>query len=335
MITIKMIAKHFNISAAAVSKTLNGIPAVSEELRQEILKFAKENNYIPNIYGRGLKGEKMGVFGVILADNTNMIHSKLIKGIEREADKHGYNIILCNSSEDWKKEQKQINMLLQKRIDGLLIVPAPPNREETEKRYTILDNIKIPYVCVYRSLSGCNCDIVKSDNVSGALLATQFLIGRGHKKILHSTTNKNISSGQERLKGYRMALKKAGISYKEENVIFVDETDREEIKRRVIETIQEQYDYTAIFAFNDNIAFAAMLALRSAGKRIPQDMAIIGFDNTDMADISIVPLTTVSQDGITLGRMAVEVLLERIQNKEKNLKTLILPPGGIVERESV
>jgi LacI family transcriptional regulator len=335
MITIKSIAGHFNISAAAVSKALNGLPGVSDELRKEIARYAKDNHYIPNIYGRGLKGEALGVIGVILSDNTNMIHSKLIKGIELEADKHAHNIILCNSNEDWQKEKQQINILLQKRIGGLLIVPSPPGSDEPKNRYQILTQVGIPYVSVYRTLEGCKCDVVKGDNVFGGSLATQYLLQKGHTKVLHITTDKNISSCKERIEGYRLALEQAGLPFSAENVVFVDESNREKIKSTVVDIIKRRDDFTAIFTFNDIIAFAVMLAIRSLGKRIPEDIALIGFDNNDMADISIVPLTTVPQDNIAIGQVAVDILFGRMGGNKEPFKQLLIRPEKVIERESV
>lgn len=335
MITIKHIAKHFGISTAAVSKALNGLEGVSEELRSEIMEFAKKNNYIPNLYGRGLKGNKINVLGVVISDNTNPMYSKLIKGIEAEANDHAFNIILCNSSENRENELKQIQMLLQKKIDGLLIVPAQLEKEEAGDRYDILDRLNIPYVCIDRSLPGSSCDIVKSDNVYGTKLGTRYLIDHGHTRIIYASSAKKISSAREREQGYLEAMREAGLPADENNIVYLPDTSREDNRNEMLRVLEKRDDFSAVFAFNDTMAFAILQALYIKGKRIPGDVALMGYDNNDFAEICMVPLTTVSQDSYHFGKLAVKAIMERINNERTQFVQCVVKTRGIIERDSV
>jgi LacI family transcriptional regulator len=335
VITIKSIAKHFGISTAAVSKALHGHKGVSEELREEIVQYARKNNYVPDMYGRGLKGETLKVLGIIISDNTNPTYSRLVKGIEAEAETQGYNVILCNSNESYQREKMQINSLLYKKVDGLLIVPSPKGETEGNDRYDMLEQLNVPYVCINRTLEGCVCAVIKSDNVYGAKMATRFLIDKGHRKIIHITSGKNISSARERIEGFCEAMQEAGLDMNGVKVYKVDDTTRESSKKGVFEILKDNDDFTAIFTFNDNLAFAVMQVLKNKGKKIPEDVAVIGYDDNDFADICTVPLTTVPQDSYYIGQLAVKTLLDRITAQATQLIELLVKPEKIVERESV
>lgn len=334
MITIKSIAKHFDITPSAVSKALNGLPGVSDRLRRQIADYAAENNYIPNAYAKGLKGSAMKVFGVIISDNTNPSFSLIIKGIEKETEKHGYNIILCNSNEDWRQEEKQLRMLIQKRVDGMMIVPSAGRGEEAMRRFDILRQSAIPYVFISRSVDCFDCDTVMTDNVHGAGMAAEYLVKRGHNRVLHITTSRDISSASERVYGFTMAMRKAGRKISDADIHYVDDIDWDKCEEDLWRIISENRDATAVFVFNDILAFHLIRVLVTHGVRVPDDIAVIGFDNNTFGEMSMVPLTTVPQESEYLGSTAVELLLERIQHGRKEPVHKVIVPGGVVKRGS-
>jgi len=335
MITIKSIAENFKVSAATVSKALNGLPGVSDELRGSIINYAKENNYIPNMFGRGLKGETLKVIGVIISDNANPTYSMVIKGIEAQAELCGFNIILCNSHEDWKKEQKQIRVLLEKKVDGILIVPSAVARDELSGRYDILDAVKIPSIMAIRKIESYCCDIVTSDNVFGAKMAAKYLLDKGHTNIIHITTVLNISTSSERIIGFKQAMERAGLEIDEQSIIAMDYSDQEAFQNAMSQLIKRKADFSAIFAFNDIMAFHVIKALHSFGLSVPKDVAVIGYDNNDFADFCSVPLTTVHSDSFYLGFLAAATLLERIHCESTPYSEKLIKPKRIIERDSV
>jgi LacI family transcriptional regulator len=335
MITIKSIAETFGVSTATVSKALNGLPGMSDELRVSILQYAKENNYIPNMFGRGLKGVSFQVIGVIISDNANPTYSMMIKGIEARAEQCGFNIILCNSGEDWKKEQRQIKILLEKKVDGILIVPAAVAEGEPCGRYAMLEAVKIPYIMAIRKIENYYCDILMSDNRFGAKMAVKYFIDKGHKKIIHVTSTLNISTVTDRIAGFKEQMLESELPLDEDSVVYVNYLDKNSFYAKVSELVKRKDEFTAIFAFNDMLAFHLIKALSAFGVRVPEDVAVIGYDNNDFADFCLVPLTTVSHDSFYLGYLAADLLIERIEDRNKLCSEKLIKPDRIIERNSV
>jgi len=335
MITIKSIANTFGVSTATVSKALNGLTGMSDELRERILQYAKENNYVPNMYGRGLKGVSLRVIGVIIPDNANPTYSVMLKGIEARAEQAGFNIILCNSDEDWKKEQSKINVLVEKKVDGILLVPAAVAEDEPPKRYSMLDAVKMPFVMSIRKLEGYYCDVLTSDNRYGASIAVNYLIGKGHRKIVHVTSTLNTSTVTQRIIGFKEKMQVAKLPVDCDSIIHLNYLNKDSFTSGVAELVKRKDKFTAIFAFNDMLAFHLIKTLSALGLQVPKDIAVIGYDDNDFADFCLVPLTTVSHDSFYLGYLGADILIERIKDKSKLYSEKLIRPSRIIERMSV
>lgn len=332
-VTIKTIAGHFGVSGATVSKALNDLPGVSDSLRKEIKDYAKENSYIPNTFGKGLKGKKLQVIGVVISDNTNPVYSMNIQGIESEAEKRGYNILLCNAHEDWRTEEKQINILLQKGVSGIIIAPSDCDNPEYEgRRFEILRHRKIPVVLLNRTLEkqDIEFDYVKMDNVYGAYIATEYLIQKGHKRIAHITAQINNSSTRDRKNGFLSACKKNLGRNSSKDVFCCSSMTYDAAYMETNRILKEHSHITAFFAANDIMAFGVINALLEKGLKVPDDYAVVGYDDNQYARINSIPLTTVRQEADYIGKRAAVVLIDKIEGNYKGLIQDVLKPILIV-----
>lgn len=335
-ININTIAAHFTTSATTVSKALNGKKGVSTKLRREILQYAKENNYIPNLYGRGLKGKTLRVIGVVISDNCNPSFAELVQGIEHCANEADYNIILCNSNESWETEKKHIGILIEKGVEGIIIIPTErQGKHEGFERYMPFQNLGVPIVFAFRTMEGCTFDVVKTDNRYGAYLATKYLIDKGHRSLLHITTNLDISTRYERIEGFKKALEEAKLPFADDMVFTVSAYGMESSEQDVRRLLTEKRGFTGIFVFNDLLAIGAVKAMHDLGIAVPGDIAVIGFDNMSFSSVCTVPLTTVSQHNRQMGEAAFKILMERITGGKHGSILREYRPDALILRDSV
>jgi len=326
--TIKDVAREVGVSINTVSRALNGKPDVSPETRRLVLKAAQRLNYMPNKLARGLRSNKTGIIGVIVADIANPFFSAVVKGMGKAAKELGYSIILQDTSENYKNEEEAIQIMISEQVDGLLITPV-----QTEKRSIhMLQESGIPFVLVARYFDDADTDYVVADDVQGGYLATAHLIEKGHEKIAFINGPAYNSSAIERFQGYKKAL--------EEHDIGLNES----LIRNGALTMEDGYTYgkallmdhdpqpTALFTFSDFVALGAMKAVREAGLRIPEDIAIVGYDDIDFAFCLESPLTTIRFPKREIGEEAISVLEKKIDGQKchSNLKI----PVELVIRQS-
>lgn len=330
-ITIKEIAAKSNTSTKTVSKALNDKPGVSEELRKKIKRIASKNNYIPNIFGRGLGGVSMKCLGVIIADNENAAWARIVKGIEEAAAEKGYNIFLCNSKENLETESKLIKMLIEKQVDGILWSPAYDVKMRDD--FKVMKDRGVPYILLNRYIQTQKKNCVATDNVIGAYMGVKYLLEKGHRDIIYLTSRDNTSVVEARLAGFKKALGEYGLSYNVKNVYrrasIRIESGYEETKK----ILQDRRDFSAIVSFNDTIAFGIIKALREAGVAIPDEIAVLGFDDIRFSEICQVPLTTVHQSFYTLGRISF-ARLYNVMSKDDKVPVEEIPQPFVVIRES-
>lgn len=332
--TIKDIAALLNISPHTVSKALNNKPGVGEEMRQQIKQKAQELNYIPNIFGKGLSGKSSKTIGLVLNVTTSPspTYWYIVTGSEEKAGAYGYNVMLCNSVEDIQKEAAVIQMLLEKRVDGIIISPVdhPQDNHNIEK----VKQAGIPYILLARTIRPQQHPCIRLDSRRGAYLAGKYLLEKGHTNILHLTRQYSLISVEERIEGLKDAFQEKGLIFPEKNIYRECQETIENASRVMLNIMRERRDFTAVLAYNDIMAFGVMKAVHECRLRIPADVAIMGFDNISFDEISLVPLTTVNRDFYALGRAAVEMLICMIEGRQ-NECIPVLPDSYIVERQSV
>ena len=328
------IAKSLNVSKTLVSFVLNDQgdkKGISSKTQKKVLDKAKELNYKPNHIARGLRLGKSYTIGLIVADISNKFYAKIAKQIEKVACQYNYNLIFCSSDENPEKEVELINMLKERQVDGIII-------STSQKNATIFSQLKkekYPFVLIDRNLPKLSAHFVGVDNYNGAYQATEHLIKNGYQKIaLLKISPAYLSTIKERELGYRAALKNNGIRINNKFIRTINFSDIQQIVRSVLhELIQAPFKIDAIFSVNNNITVACLEYLNEMNLRIPQDLAIVSFDDIDLFRFSYPPITAVAQPIEEIGEVAVNILMDEINGLTQDKKQLALPVK-LIERRS-
>jgi len=325
MATIKDIARHVGVSTATISHVINNTRFVSEGLREKILKAIQELNYQPNGIARSLVKRKTHIIGIIVSDILNPFYTAVVRGIEDVTHKSGYNVMLCNTDEDPEKEKLSIQVLLEKRIDGLAISTA-----FQEGVHPLLPQLKtVPLVNMVRKIKGLTADAVVGDNTGGAYKAIEHLIELGHRRIGIISGPSGLSSGAERLKGYKKALEGHRIPI-DQGLIKFGDFKKESGYTLTKEILQGNAPPTAIFVTNNQMTIGALSALNELKMRIPENISLISFDDMEWYAFLNPPITTVEHSPYQMGKKAGEMLLQRISKKRTRAKKVLFPSNLIV-----
>ncbi|MBU3126147.1 LacI family transcriptional regulator [Clostridium tagluense] len=310
-VTMKDIAEMAGVSKATVSMVMNKKDAsISEVTRKRILKIAKEMSYIPNSIARSLSTKKSGTIGIILPDITNPFFSEMVRAIEDKAERLEYNLIICNTDNDIEKEQKYIELLISKLIDGIIFMSGGKSNESI----TILKNNNVPFVLVDRYIEGYKDDYgVFCLNKQGVIDGVQYLYEKGNRKIVFVKGREDIEISKQRLEGYIDAMKNYGIY--DEKYIFEGDFNVEGGIIATKKIISCFHDLDAIFYSNDMMALGGMKILLRNDYKIPRDISIIGFDNIHISEIIEPELTTISQPIYMMGKKACSILIDVINGK--------------------
>jgi len=256
---------------------------------------------------------------VVIADNRNPFYAEVLNGMEEAAREKNYHIILANTQRDYKKEEEAINLLLAKRVDGLLITPVQERDDDIKK----LIETNIPFVVVGRDFENIEVDAVYNDEVKGGFLAAEYLIKKGHKRIVLINGFLYKSPAKGRLEGYKKALKKYRIPL-DESLMSVGDINIEDGYKRTKQMLEKNLDFTAIFAYNDMMAFGAMRAIKEKGLRISEDIGLVGYDDIPFSPLISPPLTTIRLKKQDLGVESVKLLFSRINGIRKKTKKIML-----------
>lgn len=333
-VTIKDIARRAKVSYATVSRALNKKPGVRETTRRRILQLAEQMSYTPNAIARGLVKKQTQTLGLILPDITNPFYPEVARGIEEGADERGFSIFLCNTNWERNREVRYLRLLAEKRVDGIILAPIDNEVEALERRLTGT----IPVVYVSNAPVGTRHSFVVIDNILGGFLATEHLIQGGYRRIGFVGSTEDSLTIEERLEGYRRALKKYGLPV-EKKYIQLGEF-KEEAGYGIIRGMIEGGDFPhAVFAENDLLALGVLHGVKASGLSVPEDVAVVGFDDIPAASYPEVQLTTMSQPSYEMGQKSVEILLDQIQPLYQpppaRIQQIYLKPRLIVRRSSV
>jgi len=312
-ITLKKIAKEFNVSISTVSKALKDSHEIGIELKEKINTYAKLHHYKPNSLAVRLQNQQSKVIGIVIPNIVHHFFSTVIQGIEEVTNENGYNVMICLSNESFDKEVMNIGMLSNGSVDGLIVSMSKETQRNNSYDHIneLIDN-DFPLVMFDRVKEELKCDKVIIDDVNGSLNATDHLIEIGCKKIALITTPSHVTVGQLRRKGYVNALQKKGVQVDLDLIAEIDE--RQNIQDQIEELFEEQ-EFDGIFAVNEVYAVTAMNIARNRGLNIPEDISIIGFTDGPISKLAIPPLTTVVQHGFSMGKQAAQLLLKRIESK--------------------
>ncbi|MGA2381072.1 MAG: LacI family DNA-binding transcriptional regulator [Spirochaetia bacterium] len=309
--TIKDIGREANVSYATVSRAFNNKYGVKPETRARILEVAKRLNYSPNGIARGLVNKRTKSIGLIIPDITNPYFPEVARGIEEGAKEQGYSVFLCNTNWEQDRQAQYIELLAEKRVDGLIIAPVSNAVDPAQER---LFN-SIPVVYVDRPPQNTQRSYVVIDNIRGGFIATRHLIEAGYRKIGFIGAVEQSMPVDERLEGFKMAMERYGLPIEERDIKLGHFT--QEAGTKLIREMIGGGDYPrAIFAENDLLALGVIEGVRSLGLAVPADVAVVGFDDIHFASFENVQLTTICQPKYEMGKAAVRILLEEISWKE-------------------
>ncbi|TXD46756.1 LacI family DNA-binding transcriptional regulator [Polaribacter sp. IC073] len=331
-ITIHDIAEILGINSSTVSRALNNSSRVAQKTKDKILKKATELGYQRNHLASNLRKRKTFTIGVIVPRISRHFFSSAIAGIEETAFKAGYNVIICQSLESLEREKSIIDTLLANRVDGVLISISM----ET-KNYDHLKGLKqrkIPFVFFDR-----HCDIAENskvviDDFNAAFTAVEHLIEKNSTNIAHFSGPQNLEIYKNRFKGYKAALEKHKIPFREELVVSSSLMEKDGAQN-VQKILALPYKIDGLFCANDVVAIGAIQYLRKIKIRVPEDIAIVGFSNETISSVIEPALTTINQSGMQIGEAATNLLLAKISNEnKKQIHETIIVKTNLIERKS-
>lgn len=328
--TIKDVAREAGVSISTVSRVINDSKPVTNEVKQRVLDVIKETGYVPNPLARSLVTKKSQLIGVIVPEVTDPFAAEILNGIEEISKMYNYDILLANTYSEKELEKKSINLLRAKQVEGIVMICWDLDQELVDQ----LDNSGIP--AVYISKTNRNFDIynVSAQNRPAARDMTEFLIEKGHKDIALMVTNYHISDlANERLEGYKEALEKAKIDYREELVVSSG-TNYSDGYAAAKELLGKGEKLDAIFATSDEGAVGAINACFDMGYKVPEDISVAGFNDVKLAKIYRPKLTSVYQPLFDMGAVAIRIIIKLIGGLEITEKSVALP-YRIMDRESV
>lgn len=339
-VTLKQIAKELDVSISTVSKSLRNSQEISKDTREKVQAFAKFYNYKPNNIALSLKNRKTKTICIIIPEIIHHFFTTIISGVEAVANENGYNVLICLSHESFDKEVINMEMLANGSIDGFIMSLSKETQQKKDFHH-ISEVIKqgMPVVMFDRVTIDIPCDKVIIDDTLAAFNATQNLINKGFRKIALITTVDYVSVGKLRTEGYIKALQANNIKVNENLILKIEDTENFEHN---IETLLSNDPIDAIFAVNELFAVTAIKMASKLGKKIPEDLSVIGFTDGIISKYSSPSITTVSQNGVEMGAKAAKMLIDRLEAEgtedeeeegEEHYRTVIIETQ-LVERES-
>jgi len=308
---------------------LNSPETVSAPTRERVKEAIEELGYVQNRVARSLRLKRTHTLALVVTDIANPFWTTVVRGVEDAAQGAGYNVILCNTDESEAKQQRHLDVLLQKQVDGILLVPAGTSTELGDW----IRKQSTPIVILDRRVRSAQVDFVCGDSEGGAYQLTRHLLSLGHRRIAVLTGPRQVSTAEERVTGYRRALAEAGLQIRPDWVRYGDYSQESgcEMAQQVLATTPRP---TALFAANNVIAVGALRALRQAGLRVPEDLSVVAFDDMT-SGLMVEPfLTVVDQPAYEMGQRATELLLARLSGSATEIYQEIVLPAELSVRRS-
>jgi LacI family transcriptional regulator len=328
-VTIKDVARESGVNVSTVSRALNGEYGVHSETREMVAAVARRLGYRPNRVARGLVTGRSHTLGLVVSDIRNHFFAEVARGAEDAACRAGHDLILCNSDLDPEKQMRYVQSLLEKRVDGILMNSVSVlSRTQQEQ----LAAMGAAIVLLNRSAPRGAFSTVCADNRGGGKLAAEYLLSLGHRRIAHLTGPRHHGNMTDRARGFMRAL--AAAPRPVEPVVLYGRNDLTGGYEMGRELLALHPEVTAVFAASDTVAFGAIRAFTEAGRRIPDDLSVIGFDDIELASIVNPPLTTIYQPKYEIGEAAVEILLRLADRKKPHAPEHRVFGVRLVERQS-
>jgi LacI family transcriptional regulator len=329
-VTIKDVARHSGVSSMTVSRVINGSERVSPETRQRVEQAIGELGYVPSRLARGLIRQKTGTLAMIVPDVANPFFTLIVRGAEDVARRAGYRMILCDTRADLAIEREVIEEMIAHRVEGIAIAPVSDHSRSHVLR---LERFGVQFVLIDRTIPGVECDVVVGDSADGARRLVEHLISLGHRRIGFITESDEVSTARDRHEGYAAALEAAGLQPDPSLIVrsTVDPQGGFEGMRRLLDLEDPP---TAVFTVNNLVALGAIERVRANGLEVPDDIALVCFDDIEYASRLYPFLTVMAQPAETLGTLGTQLLLERIEGRAPEQPRVVVLPAQFVVRQS-
>lgn len=333
MSSLREVAKFSNVSTATVSRVINNDPKVSAKTKQRVEAVIQQLNYLPNRVAQRLRSShrKAKLIGLVIPDIQNPFYVDVVRGIEEFSYQNGFAVMIGNFGQDENREQLYLDLLQSENVDGFIVAPALQRDDKVRE----LVNKDFPLVCIDRELHNSDSDVVRVDNAQGAYNAIEHLLRLGHRRIGVISGNLSIQTYIDRLEGYKRALAEYNIEFDPE-LVYVKGSDfvsGVELTNEILD-LDKAVRPTAIFTANNLITLGSLEAIHKRGIRIPEDISIVGFDDMYWSSSLNPPLTAVFQPGFEIGRMAADLLNQRILNPQKPKENIVMKTKLMIRRST-
>ena len=329
-VTIRDVARLAGVSSMTVSRVINESQRVRPETRRRVEEAIAELGYVPSSLARGLSRRRTGTLAVIVPDVANPFFTMVVRAAEEVARRGGYRVILCDTRADLAVERDVVEELIAHRVEGIVIAPVS-NRSGAHLRR--MNSFGVPCVLVDRTLPGAETDAVVGDSVGGARRLVEHLISLGHRRIGLIVESDEVSTARDRRRGYGDALAAAGIPLDEELVVETT-VDPEGGAEGMRQLLGRERRPSAVFTVNNLVALGAIEAVRGAGLEVPDDVALVCFDDIEYASRLYPFLTVLEQPAEMFGTVATQLLLERIHGRGLARRNVVVLPGEFIVRKS-
>jgi len=335
MSTISDVAKRAGVSAMTVSRVVNGTGHTSAATRARVEAAIDELGYVPNALARQLRSKRTKTIALLVSDISNPYFTTIARGVEDFFVAHGYSVMYCNTDEDETEEEQYLLMLIERQVDGVLLVPARSSGES----FRLLASHRTPVVVIDRRVTSRSVDSVRCDSEAGAHSLVEHLVKLGHRQIAVLTGSPSISTSMDRVLGARRALEEAGLELPDAMVHYgsfnYGKSNQADGHRMALDMLAAPGPRpTAVFCANNFIAFGAIRALREAGLRVPDDISIVAFDDIPEEWVSEPFLTVARQPAYDIGHRAAALLMDHITGEQPPSGASVILPFELVLRRS-
>ena len=319
--SIRDVAARAGVSVTTVSHTLNATRFVSAEAKAKVQEAAHALGYVPSEIARGLKHNTTRTLGMLVPNNSNPYFAEIIRGVEHHCYGAGYSLLLCNSNDDPQQQADHLRVLAERRVDGIVLVASG----DDDSIVAGCKDLRLPLVLVDREIDAIAVDLIEVDHAAGGEMATAHLLSLGHARVACIVGPADLRPSQQREAGWRRALENAGITPRADELVHGDFSPESgaAAMRRLLKSAQPP---SAVFVCNDMMAIGALHAAHEAGIAVPDELAIVGFDDIELAAYTSPPLTTVAQPKEAIGTGAAGLLLERLREGRSEPRRAILQP---------
>jgi len=328
--TIRDVARLSGVSPMTVSRVINDSERVSPETRRRVEQAIAELGYVPSRLARGLSRQRTGTLAVIVPDVANPFFTAIVRAAEEVARRADYQVILCDTRSDLSVERDVIEELISHRVEGMVIAPVSDRSATPLMR---LAEFGVPFVLIDRTVPGVDCDVVLGDSSGGARQLVEHLTSLGHRRIGFIVESDDVSTARDRRRGYEAALGAAGIALDPALVVNAS-ADPSGGLAGMTRLLELQERPTAVFTVNNLAAVGAIEAVRAAGLEVPDDVALVCFDDIEYASRLYPFLTAMEQPAQTFGTLGAQLLLERIEGRGPKRRHEVVLPGEFIIRKS-